>query len=341
MSPAQREACISNWHEAVAQANPKDKEAIRHLGTELIDKIRINPYLQEPTTNPLICAATCALHRGRKGYLPSGLVDLFDALCKMLVHDRDQQRALIEQAHMPEAYRSLDFGPKRQLLEEIAAEMVLNRLSEWNRSDALVCVREKLAGIPTHRDADAEDVLEGLLLRSGLLRPSGDDAVDFLHNTFKEYLAAARFLSRRRHSALIDAADRDPGDRVFVYAYAIASARGEEDLTEELVDGLLDREAPDEATDRHRQILGLRCRGVTVSAAGSILDRFDRLIDQVLPPRKRRRQSLRSAMRSLSGCAGPTKRQKLLPHVPMRSSPSAPIPLGMRSKPSRQPRTKL
>ena len=86
-------------------------------------------------------------------------------------------------------------------------------------------------------------------------------------------------------SALIDAADDDPGDRVFVYAYAIASARGEEDLTKELVDGLLDREAPDEATGRHRQILGLRCRGVTVSAAGSILNRFDRLIDAVLPPR--------------------------------------------------------
>jgi NACHT domain len=139
MSPAQRESCITNWHEAVAEANPKDKEAIRLLGTELIDKIRINPYLQEPTTNPLICA----LHRGRKRYLPSGLVDLFDALCKMLIHDRDQQRALIEQAHVPEAYRSLDFGPKRQLLEEIAAEMVLNRLSEWSRADALVCVRER------------------------------------------------------------------------------------------------------------------------------------------------------------------------------------------------------
>jgi len=213
------------------------------------------------------------------------LVDLFDALCKMLIHDRDQQRALIEQAHVPEAYRSLDFGPKRQLLEEIAAEMVLNRLSEWNCADALVCVREKLAGIPALRDADARDVLKGLLLRSGLLRPSGEDAVDFLHNAFKEYLAAARFLTRRRYSALVDAADRDPGDRVFVYAYAIASARGEEDLTKELVDGLLDRKAPDEAIGRHRQILGLRCRGVTVSAAASILNRFDHLIDAVLPPR--------------------------------------------------------
>ena len=284
MSPAQREACIANWHEAVAQAKPSEAAQTRKLGEDLTQKIRISPYLQEPTTNPLICAATCALHHGRKGYLPSGLVDLFDALCKMLIHERDQQQGLIEQAHVPEAYRRLDLGHKRQLLEEIAAEMVLNRQSQRSHADTLVCVTEKLSGIPEHRNAAPEDILKGLLLRSGLLRPSGDNAVDFLHNAFKEYLAAARFLARRSNPFLVEAADHDPGDRVFAYAYAIASARGEEALTKELVDGLLDSAAPDEETRRRREILGLRCRGVTVSAAGSILDRFDQLIDQVLPP---------------------------------------------------------
>ena len=284
MSPAQREACIANWHEAVAQAKPSEAAQTRKLGEDLTQKIRISPYLQEPTTNPLICAATCALHHGRKGYLPSGLVDLFDALCKMLIHERDQQQGLIEQAHVPEAYRRLDLGHKRQLLEEIAAEMVLNRQSQRSHADTLVCVTEKLRGIPEHRNAAPEDILKGLLLRSGLLRPSGDNAVDFLHNAFKEYLAAARFLARRSNPFLVEAADHDPGDRVFAYAYAIASARGEEALTKELVDGLLDSAAPDEETRRRREILGLRCRGVTVSAAGSILDRFDQLIDQVLPP---------------------------------------------------------
>jgi Leucine-rich repeat (LRR) protein len=285
MSPTQRETCIANWHEAVAQAKPAEAAQTRMLGEELTQKIRISPYLQEPTTNPLICAATCALHHGRNGYLPSGLVDLFDALCKMLIHERDQQQGLIDQAHVPEAYRRLDLGHKRQLLEEIAAEMVLNRQSQRSDADTLVSVRERLSGIPEHRNAPPKDILKGLLLRSGLLRPSGDNAVDFLHNAFKEYLAAARFLARRSQAYLIEAADRDPGDRVFAYAYAIASARGEETLTKELVEGLLDRAAPDQDTQRHREILGIRCRGVTVSAAGSILDRFDLLIDQVVPPR--------------------------------------------------------
>jgi len=62
MSPAQRETCIANWHEAVAQAKPAEAVHTRALGRDLSQKIRISPYLQEPTTNPLICAATCALH---------------------------------------------------------------------------------------------------------------------------------------------------------------------------------------------------------------------------------------------------------------------------------------
>jgi hypothetical protein len=285
MAPAQREACIANWHEAVARAKIREGGEIRSLGKDLIRKIRTSLYLQEPTTNPLICAATCALHYGRQGYLPSGLVDLFDALCKMLIHERDQQQGLIEQAHVPEAYRRLDLGHKRQLLEEIAAEMVLNRQSQRNQADMLVSVRERLGGIPEHRSAKAEDILKGLLLRSGLLRRAGDNAGDFLHNAFKEYLAAARFLARRSQPYLIEVADQDPGDRVFVYAYAMASARGEENLTCELVNGLLDRKAPDVHTRRHRKILGIRCRGVTVAADRSVLERFDRLVDEVLPPR--------------------------------------------------------
>jgi hypothetical protein len=285
MAPAQRDACIANWHEAVAQAKAVEAVRTRKLGADLTQKIRLTPYLQEPTTNPLVCAATCALHHGRNGYLPSGLVDMFDALCRMLIHERDQQQGLIEQAYVPEPYRRLDLGHKRQLLEEIAAEMVLCRQSERKRADIVPYIRERLSGIPQHRDADAEEILNGLLLRSGLLRPSGEDGVDFLHNAFKEYLAAARFLARRSHPYLIDAADHDPGDRIFAYAYAIASARGEEALTRELIEGLLDRPAPDEDTGRRRQILGIRCRGVTLSAAASTLDRFEGLLDEVMPPR--------------------------------------------------------
>lgn len=203
----------------------------------------------------------------------------------MLIHERDQQQKLGEQADLPEAYRRLDLGPKRQLLEEIAAEMVICRQSERPRKDTLPCVEERLEGLSDHRDAPPEDILEGLLLRSGQLRRSGSDAVDFLHNAFKEYLAAARFLSRRRYSYLIEAADSDPGDRVFVFAYAIAASRGDEALTEELIDGLLDRDAPDETMRRRRQMLALRCKSAAFSGAPSVLKHFDALVEEVLPPR--------------------------------------------------------
>jgi hypothetical protein len=254
------------------------------LGKSLIAKLRRTPHLQEPTTNPLICAATCALHYGSDGYLPTGLVKLFDALIDMLIHGRDERQELVQQADVPEAYRVLDLGAKRQLLEEIAAEMVLCRQSERTRAETLPCIREKLQSLAGHREAKPADILEGLLLRSGLLRPSGSENVDFLHNEFKEYLAAARFLARGRHPYLIEEADRDPGDRVFFYAYAIASHRGDEALTERLGEGLLGRDSADVEMGRRRQMLALRCKSVTVSAAAVVLSRFDRLIEEALPP---------------------------------------------------------
>jgi predicted NACHT family NTPase len=217
MAPAQREACITNWHEAVAQAKPKAQEKVRGLGKSLIAKLRRTPHLQEPTTNPLICAATCALHYGRDGYLPTGLVKLFDALIDMLIHERDERQDLGEQAHVPAAYRRLDLGAKRQLLETIAEAMVLCEQSERSIEDTLPCIGQKLQGLAGHREAKAENILDGLLLRSGLLRPSGSDAVDFLHNDFKEYLAAARILASGNHPILTKKeVDRDPWDRVFL-----------------------------------------------------------------------------------------------------------------------------
>jgi hypothetical protein len=289
MSPDQRDACVANWHEAVVQAKPErpaeEIRKIRALGEKLAREIRTSSHLREPTTNPLICAATCALHYGREGYLPSGLVDLFDALIKMLVHDRDAQQGLVAQAHVPEAYRQLDLGPKRQLLEEIAVGMILGRQRQRSRTDTLPYVADRLASLPRHSEAKPEEILDGLLLRSSLLRPAGEDGVDFLHNSFMEYLAATRFVARRDHAYLIREADRDPGDRVFVYAYAIASERGDDHLTSILIDGLLAQEVPACELMRHRQLVGLRCKAVTIGAAPALGERFDWLIEDVLPPR--------------------------------------------------------
>ena len=57
----------------------------------------------------------------------------------------------------------------------------------WPRRDALAHVEAALAGFREQVAGSAEDVLRALLERSGVLRGSGEDAVEFVHNTLKAF----------------------------------------------------------------------------------------------------------------------------------------------------------
>jgi predicted NACHT family NTPase len=96
MSPPDRAEFIRRWHAAVSdelvrQGRP---ENLSPLADELIAKLSESPAIARLATNPLLCAALCALHRDRHRKLPESQSELCEALCQLLLHRRETQAGL-------------------------------------------------------------------------------------------------------------------------------------------------------------------------------------------------------------------------------------------------------
>src|SRR5689334_8041546 len=112
----------------------------------------------------------------------------------MLLHRRERETPDRQQHHLPPAYRALTYDEKKFLLAELARYMVEQGISSIGEADVDARIAEAIQQFPNHASASAVEIRHGVVERSGLLRPSGVDRIDFLHNTLKEYLAAERFV---------------------------------------------------------------------------------------------------------------------------------------------------
>jgi hypothetical protein len=158
LSEQQKLGFIDHWHQALA-ANFKrkgDDPVVAELYQAALRELKRQPTLALLATNPMLCAAICALHwlsrrkvveeawqSGRlpqgsmqSGVLPGGLWNLCEQLTRMLVHQRDLDRELGGVAFGP-AY-CLSYEQKREILARIAYGMVAgDLLSAMARKDAL------------------------------------------------------------------------------------------------------------------------------------------------------------------------------------------------------------
>lgn len=216
LSEGQQREFIAHWHHALAAnyQRSRDDTAVAALQQAVYRELEQQRALAQLATNPLLCAAVCALHwlSRRKvveeawssradfaGFtiegtvLPASRWNLCEKLTYMLVHQRDLDRELGGET-FGAAYH-LSYELKREILARIAYDMVASDLlSAMTRIDAQRHVEAALAAYRGEIKASAEDVLQALLERSGVLRGSGQDAVEYVHNTLKAFLAAKFYL---------------------------------------------------------------------------------------------------------------------------------------------------
>jgi hypothetical protein len=183
-------AFIARWH-AAARTGAPEADLDRLTGYEhgLLDAVRTKPDLGRLATNPLMCGLICALHRDRRGYLPHGRQELYDAALSMLLARRDEERDMFprgggEGVHLTEL-------PQIQLLQRLAYWLIRNNQSEMDRERAERIVADVLPSLPAAAaQGDARKILRYLLVRSGLLREPSAGTVEFVHRTFQDYLGA-------------------------------------------------------------------------------------------------------------------------------------------------------
>ncbi|MFE6635230.1 NACHT domain-containing protein [Streptomyces tendae] len=165
---------VRRWH-AAAEAP--------EFETRLLDSLRTKRDLARLATNPLMCGLICALHRERRGYLPTGRKELYDAALTMLLARRDRERGM-------EAVQ-LSEEAQLELLQRLAYALVLSGRTEMAVETAESIVERAMPSVAsTAGQGDAATVLRALVLRSGLLRRPGEDSLDFVHRTFQDYLGA-------------------------------------------------------------------------------------------------------------------------------------------------------
>ncbi|MFH8408014.1 NACHT domain-containing protein [Streptomyces sp. NPDC018019] len=255
LAPMSREdiaAFIQRWHRAAAQQAPEDLDRLPQYERTLLNAVRITRDLGRLATNPLMCGMLCALHRDRRGYLPNGRKELYEAALSMLLERRDRERAMGTTDGI-----DLPRQPKIQLLQKLAHWMLVNGRSEMDREVAVDTLAQHLPAIPdAARQGGPEEIYRHLLNRTGLLREPAPGTVDFVHRTFQDFLAARATVQRHDFGLLLNHAHLSEWEDVIRMAVALARP----DECAALLNGLLaPRPRIRAAEARHRKLLAAAC----------------------------------------------------------------------------------
>ncbi|MFI5689388.1 NACHT domain-containing protein [Streptomyces sp. NPDC051636] len=230
-------AFVARWHTA-ARADAPETEPDRLDGYErtLLDAVQTKPDLGRLATNPLMCGLICALHRDRRGYLPHGRQELYDAALSMLLARRDEERDMFPGDDRDGGIHLSEL-PQIQLLQRLAYWLIRNNQSEMDRERAERIIADVLPSLPAAAaQGDARRILNHLLVRSGLLREPAAGTVEFVHRTFQDYLGAKAAVEDGDFGLLVRGAVDEQWADVVRMAVAHARPRERAELLGELTE---------------------------------------------------------------------------------------------------------
>ena len=131
LSILDRDRLIDRWHEAVAKELDragKPSAGMRLLAEGLKAQFLQNSPIARLATNPLLAAVICALHQKRQQELPKSQSELCEALCHMLLERREKESHL-DASVSSDAYRTLTYSQRKQIVSGLAHYMVRNERS--------------------------------------------------------------------------------------------------------------------------------------------------------------------------------------------------------------------
>ncbi|MFJ6568596.1 NACHT domain-containing protein [Streptomyces sp. NPDC091292] len=277
MNPADVTAFIHRWHEAARTGAPEDGGLLDTYERQLLTAVRTKADLGRLATNPLMCGLICALHRDRRGYLPHGRKELYEAALAMLLTRRDRERDLTATGV------GLRQEPQMQLLQRLAYWLIRNGRTELDRTHAERIIGDALPSVPEAAAlGDAPTVFAHLLLRSGLLREPAPGAVDFVHRTFQDYLGARAAIETWDIGLLTDHAADDQWEDVI----RMAVAHGRPRERAEILEGLLRAgDAAEEGPVRHRTyLLAAACLEHATELDPGVRGRVEARAARLIPP---------------------------------------------------------
>jgi hypothetical protein len=213
---------IGHWYEAARGLEPDPEQRAWLSGCEkrLVQSLATRPDVRGLVSSPLLCSLLCALYRKENMYLPQSRKELLDKALELLLGQWDVQRDIAVEDEL-----RMSTKEKIILLERFAAPMVRNGELLVPTDVAGRRFGRAMSGLRSEaRELAPEQVLRHMLERTGLLRER-DGRIQFVHRTFRDFLAAGEFVKAGELGYLIEHAHDDSLIEVVFMAAAQARAR--------------------------------------------------------------------------------------------------------------------
>ena len=221
------------WHEAAK----RDQDEPRQLW---LDECRTGldallqgprPELRRLATSPLLCGLLCALYQDRDMELPRDRKSLLAAALDLLLFRWNEQHGFPTKSDTVPS-------PEEQtiLLQRFAYSMVRNQDLVVDRQQAARRIASALRGMRSHGE-DPERVLSYVLERTGLFQEPRTGQIQFVHRTFRDYLAAKEVVESGDLNFLLEQAHLDQWHEVVIMAVAHARPAERASLLRDLLGG--------------------------------------------------------------------------------------------------------
>lgn len=230
-------------------------------------------------TNPLLCAMLCTLNRANNQYLPQGRTALYEDALEMLLTRRDADQRITSAV-------GLDRDQLEPLLSTLAIWMTLNGRRTIPRDTALRRIGQILPRLRAGRAGDAEltaeNLLEHLRERSGLLQDPTMELLEFRHPSFQDYLGAREIFQQD----YLDHLFKNAHDPLYhdIMIMAVGQHQRDPHRQRTLLDGLTRRAAKDKDHGRQLWLLAAACIADLGMVDPAISERIHRETRRLLPP---------------------------------------------------------
>jgi len=169
-----------HWCTAIRLARNEPEAEARREGTaegeQIVTDFRRNSYVQNLARNPLMLSAICLVNNFERGQLPEDRAVLYKLCVEGLLHNWDQRRGIRSEFTLEEKLRAC---------REVALAMQAEDRAEYETKRV-----QKIFSVVLGDPDRADNLLEHIRYRTGLLIERRAGMFAFAHLTFQEYLAA-------------------------------------------------------------------------------------------------------------------------------------------------------
>jgi hypothetical protein len=269
------------WHEAAKQDQDEARRAWLdecRAGLDALMRDTARPELRRLGTSPLLCGLLCALYQDRDMELPRDRRSLLAAALELLLFRWNEQHGLpLDAASAPSREE------QTILLQRFAYSMVKNQDLVVDRTRAAERIAHALRGMRSHGE-DPERLLRYVLERTGLFQEPRADQIQFVHRTFRDYLAAKEVVESGDLGFLLEQAHLDQWHEVVIMAMAHARPRERADLLRRLLGGNQAAQRDGRIADRLHLLAAASLEQADVLDDNEIRSTVQRAAARLVPP---------------------------------------------------------